>query len=186
LTSSEIIEVVDEKDRVLFLAPLDECKRKGLLHRTVCVFLRNRSDQILLQQRSLTDDWLPGKWTVSCSGHIKAGERSDDAACRELKEELGIEEHPSFLFKQFLPPITWSESIEHEVAYAFECVTDAKVHINTDEVEQVKFVTPGVFKIIAKSNPEDFTPDAIILLQRYLQEAENTENEPQGPRPSLE
>ena len=168
LSTSESVEVVDDADRFLFVAPLEECKSRGLLHRTVCVFLRNSLGQILLQQRSISDDWLPGKWTVSCSGHVRAGEIPADAADRELREELGMNKRQKFVFKEFLPPITWSNKTEFEVAYAFECVSDAKISINRTEVQQVKFVLPDEINAIAKNNPDDFTPDAIILLQRYL------------------
>ena len=186
MTSSEIVEVVDENDRVLSLASLDDCKRKGLLHRTACVFVRNRADQVLLQRRSLSDDWLPGKWTVSCSGHIKAREPPEQAAVRELKEELGIEENPRFLFKKLLPSISWSEFSEFEVAYAFESVTDQKVRINRDEVEEVKFVAKDEFYDMIQKNTEEFTPDAIILLQKYLQKAASALGERNGPTNPVE
>jgi len=167
----EQVEVVDEYDRVLYTTSLAECKSLGLIHRTVCVFVRNSDGLILLQQRSLLDDWLPGRWTVSCSGHIKAGENPEEASVRELEEELGIVAKPKFLFKELLPKITWETSIEHEIAYAFETESLGEPRINPNEVEKVQYVSQSDFSTHARSSPDDFTPDAIILLQKYLHEA---------------
>ena len=32
----------------------------------------------------------PGRWTVSCSGHVDRGESFKEAAVREMEEELGV------------------------------------------------------------------------------------------------
>ncbi|HYB03612.1 MAG TPA: NUDIX domain-containing protein [Nitrososphaerales archaeon] len=98
MSSEEIVEVVDESDNVLYSASLEKCKLEGLLHRSVAIVLLNSLGEILLQQRSSSDDWLPGKWTVSATGHLKAGEAPSDASARELKEELGVTGKPAFLF----------------------------------------------------------------------------------------
>lgn len=37
----------------------------------------------------MNKDSSPGLWTLSCSGHVDAGEDYDTAALRELSEELG-------------------------------------------------------------------------------------------------
>ncbi|HVB12820.1 MAG TPA: NUDIX domain-containing protein, partial [Nitrososphaerales archaeon] len=99
MPGSELVDVVDKSDRVLETRTLDECLKLGLLHRAVTVFLRNSKGQMFLQQRSKEDDWLPGMWTASCTGHVKSGEDAEAAAARELDEELGIACSPIFLFK---------------------------------------------------------------------------------------
>lgn len=168
----EMVEVVSTNDDVLYTTTLDDCKSRGLLHRTVCGFLRNSKDEILLQLRSFSDDWLPGKWTVSCSGHVRAGEPIEQACVRELREELGIESSPRFLFKMLLPRITWSRFTEYEFAHVFECSSDSTPKVNAQEVEKVKFVTPAELSHLLEIPSEEFTGDAIILLKRYLHKAE--------------
>jgi isopentenyldiphosphate isomerase len=59
-SAMELVDVVSEDDAVLFKASLNECKRLGLLHRTVAVFVLNTNEELLLQQRSFNDDWMPG------------------------------------------------------------------------------------------------------------------------------
>lgn len=168
MPSDELVEIVNEKGEVLYETTLGECKTKGLLHRSVATFLRNSGKEVLLQRRSFSDDWLPGRWTVSATGHVKAGESPDSASIRELREELGIEGKPSFLFKQLIPSISWAGSIEYEVAYAFEVISDAKPSPDPGEVEEVRFFSPEKCKSLIGTNGGDLTPDAVILLSRYL------------------
>jgi len=162
------VDVVDETDKILYQTSLEECKTKGLLHRSVAVFFLNLQNEILLQQRSMEDDWLPGKWTASSTGHVKAGENPTRASIRELQEELGILAHPTFLFKELLPEIHWSNQAEYEIAYVFEARSDSKIKMDSEEVEQVKFMSKAACRSFVVGRPEDLTPDAVILLQKYL------------------
>ncbi len=73
---------------------------KGLASpRSATIFVFNAAGQIFLQKRSMKKDVSPGLWTVSCSGHVDAGEDYDTAARRELGEELGL--------KRTDPPTLW-------------------------------------------------------------------------------
>jgi isopentenyl-diphosphate delta-isomerase len=94
LPEDELVEVIDADNIPLSTKTLSECKMRGLLHRSVTVFLRNSLGEIFLQQRSLKDNWFPGRWTAFSTGHVKAGESPSDAAKRELVEELGLNLDP--------------------------------------------------------------------------------------------
>ena len=54
----------------------------------VCVF---SCDRMLIQLRSPEKKSLGGYWDVSAGGQVDAGERSEEGAARELREELGID-----------------------------------------------------------------------------------------------
>jgi len=64
---------------------------KGLLHRTVHVWVYDWSGEILFQKRAAGKDSHPGFWDVSAAGHVSPGESTVMTAVRELEEELGIE-----------------------------------------------------------------------------------------------
>ena len=68
----------------------NEAHSKGLWHKTVHVWLQNRTGEILLQKRAATKESHPGLWDISCAGHVGAGDSSSETAVRELREELGI------------------------------------------------------------------------------------------------
>ncbi|USQ75399.1 dihydrofolate reductase [Ornithinimicrobium cryptoxanthini] len=50
--------------------------------------------EVLLQQRGATG-YMEGWWACGAAGHIEAGERADEAVCREAVEELGLTIVPS-------------------------------------------------------------------------------------------
>jgi 8-oxo-dGTP diphosphatase len=47
-------------------------------------------DRVLLVRRSITERFLPGVWGVPC-GKVEPGEKLDEAAVRELREETGLD-----------------------------------------------------------------------------------------------
>ncbi|MBR6789592.1 MAG: methyltransferase domain-containing protein [Oscillospiraceae bacterium] len=59
-------------------------------YRHVHVILFDERGYCLMQQRSLTAKYLPGKWDVT-GGGVQSGESTLDAAIREVREELGLE-----------------------------------------------------------------------------------------------
>lgn len=168
LSTSENVDVVDENDEPQCVTSLKECKKKGLLHRSVVVFLRNSQHEILLQRRSFSDDWLPGKWTISSTGHVRAGELPSQASIRELKEELGVDGKPRFIFKCNLPKITCSGQTEFEIAYAFEVVSDVEFILDPREIEEVRFLSLEEILKLLQEHPQELTPDSIILLEKYF------------------
>ncbi len=168
LPESELVDVVSESDCVLETRTLGECLRLGLLHRAVTVFVRNSRGEIFLQQRSKSDDWLPGMWTASCTGHVKSGEDPSIAAARELNEELGITCSPRFVLKFIVPSITYVYKIEQEFNIVFDAVSDEAVRIDKNEVEQGMFLALDECKEFFKVRRADITLDARLAFEKYL------------------
>lgn len=73
--------------------PRDYAHGHGVLHATSQIYIyryRNGRLEILLQRRSENKDSFPGKLDISCAGHVSAGLSYDEAAIKELSEELGL------------------------------------------------------------------------------------------------
>lgn len=86
----ELIEIVDEDGNFTGeVLDKEEAHARNLLHNEVGVFLINDRGQTLLQKRSATKRFSPNKWRP-CAGHVKAYESLEDAAIREVEEEIGI------------------------------------------------------------------------------------------------
>lgn len=90
ITPGELIEIVDGRDRPLAAMDISEAHRQSLSHRAVLILVYDPNRKIYLQRRGLNKAIYPGRWDVSASGHVKAGESREDAAIRELYEEIGI------------------------------------------------------------------------------------------------
>ncbi len=89
--SDELVDIVDEKDRVIGKIDRATAHEKQIHHRLVEVWFFNSRGQILVQKRSQQKKILPGlrEWTVS--GHVDAGETYESALIRETREETGVE-----------------------------------------------------------------------------------------------
>lgn len=86
----EILEVVDEYNRVIGRAERRVIHEKGLRHRSVHILVFNSRGELFLQKRSPNKDQYPDHWDTSAAGHTEPGETPLVAARRELREELGL------------------------------------------------------------------------------------------------
>ena len=138
---------------------------KGLWHKTVHIWIRNRAGEIVLQKRADTKESHPGLWDISCAGHVSAGDSSCGAALRELSEELGLSLHSSDLKKLFSVSQQYTDSnnsyFDNELADVYLCsVPVEKEQITPDEkeVSDVVFYPLIALKNKLLKEPEIFVP----------------------------
>lgn len=87
----ELLDIVDKNGNYTGDAvERKQAQELGLLHWEVIIIIVNEKKQILLQKRSANKKHFPNKWAL-CSGLVISGESCEEAAVRELKEELGVE-----------------------------------------------------------------------------------------------
>ena len=133
---NEILDIVDENDRVIGQRPRKECNSNpDLTHRSIFILLYNSKGEILWQKRSPTKDINPGYWVTSVSGHVDSGESYQETAHREIKEELGIDVELEFLGK-FL----FRYPNENEFSAIFRGHSDGPFKLHPVEVSEVKYL----------------------------------------------
>ncbi len=88
--AEEILDVVDENDRVVGQAPRGEVYARGLRHRSVFIEARDASGRVFVHRRTPTKLIFPSLYDMFVGGVVGAGETYDDAALREAEEELGV------------------------------------------------------------------------------------------------
>ncbi|MFF2012943.1 NUDIX hydrolase [Streptomyces sp. NPDC058195] len=98
---SELVEHVDEHDRVLRIVERDEAVRENWPHRIAATICRDHGGRILVLRRSETLSRFPGSYDAMVGGAVDVGESYEEAAVRELAEELGVRAPVRFLFKIF-------------------------------------------------------------------------------------
>jgi isopentenyldiphosphate isomerase len=155
----EMVDIVDEDDNVIGKATWDEAVKNKLLRRSVRIFILDSKGEMLLQKRSKKLKIHPGLWTSSATGSVTSGEKYEETAQRELREEMGIETKLNFLFK-----IHQNDSI----CAVFEGFYDGKVKPNW-EVEKTEFVKIDKIKEEIENNSRDFTDGFKKSFKKYLE-----------------
>ncbi|GAA3689341.1 NUDIX domain-containing protein [Nonomuraea antimicrobica] len=95
----ELVERVDERDRVLGVVDRAEAERRRWMHRIATTICRDPMRRILVLRRAEQLTRFPGRYDVMVGGAVDVGESYEDAAARELSEELGADVPVRFMFK---------------------------------------------------------------------------------------
>ena len=88
---SELLDIVDENDNVIGRDTKANKLRKGLISRNIAIFIIDKDGKMLVSKRASTKKSFPNLYDPSAAGNVRAGESYEDAAKRELGEELGAE-----------------------------------------------------------------------------------------------
>jgi isopentenyldiphosphate isomerase len=138
-----------------------------------CVYIAliNSKGEIYLQHRAVTKRLWPDRKTISASGHVDPGETFEQAAVREVTEELGVGLRESDL--RLLGSFT---GLSH-CGPVYEAGSDAAPKPSRAELD----VRQSGFVSVAElgrwlSEPDLFTPSGARALQLWLA-GENGEGE---------
>ncbi len=139
--AQEMFDLVDERGRVIGLAPRRLCHgNPALRHRTAHVVVRSSDGRILLQRRSLDKDVQPGRWDTAVGGHLAHGESFEQAARREMAEEIGLTDGPE---PQPLFDMAITNDIESEMTRVFTVVSDGPFIPQPEEVDELRLWSVG-------------------------------------------
>ncbi len=96
----ELVERVDDQDRVLGMVVSQPAAiREGWLHRVAVTVCRDERGRFLVHRPTVRQvSRFPGLYEVEVGGAANVGESYEQAAARELAEELSIRALPHLLF----------------------------------------------------------------------------------------
>lgn len=162
------IDVVNDHDEVIDSVPYEEMARKQLRHRIARIFLFDKQGRLYLQRRSMKMGVAPGLWDQSAAGHVDPGEDYEQAAYRELQEELGIKVDLGFLIKYYAE----EAHPKYKPMRRFQAIFVGQYNgelmkLDPEEVMDGKWVSIDELEEWLVSRPTDFTPAFIDAYQRY-------------------
>ncbi|MGJ5875859.1 NUDIX domain-containing protein [Streptomyces griseiscabiei] len=158
----ELVERVDDRDRALgVVVSRRQAVREGWLHRVAVTVCRDEGGRILVHRRSERLSRFPGLYEVVVGGAVDVGESYEQAAARELSEELGIRVLPRLLFT-FLN----RGGLSPHWLGVHEAVVPDTVAADPDEVAWHGWLTGPELR--AALPDRRFTPDSHEAFGRYL------------------
>lgn len=162
--ADEIVAIVDEQNHVIGAVPRREMRAQRLPHRSTYILVFNSQGELYVQKRTMTKDVFPGYFDPATGGVVLAGESYEESAARELEEELGIRGVPLIPLFDFY----FEDGRSRVWGRAFSCVYDGKIVPQKEEVEYVKMMTTD--DILRRAETDQFTPDGLLVVRRYLEE----------------
>lgn len=159
----EILDVIDENDKVIGKMAHADINKKLLSHRIVHILIFDKKGNMLLQKRSAKKSFCPLHWSTAVGGHVQSGENYEEAALRECEEELGVKVPIKFMFK------TRYEDLRgfFMILGIFKAVYEGEFKLNEDEVESVNYFSRKQLESMLAEG-ELFHPELKFLLETQL------------------
>ncbi|MET9295534.1 NUDIX domain-containing protein [Streptomyces sp. NPDC003077] len=161
LNADEILDIVDEQDRVVGQAPRGEAYARKLRHRCTFILARDAEDRIFVHRRTAHKLVFPSHYDMFVGGVVGAGESYDEAALREAEEELGVSGLPApvplFTFLYETGEHSWWSTV-----YEVRCTMP--VHPQEAEIAWHAFLTDE--ELERRLGEWPWTPDGLAAYQR--------------------
>lgn len=154
--------MVDDYDRVVATVTRAQMRAENLHHRAVSIAVLGSDGRLLVHRRAATKDVWPSMWDLAAGGVVAAGEAYEDAARRELAEELGV------LSKswELLGAGTFVDDSVSMIGHGYLVVHDGPFNFTDGEIAEVRWVDRD--ELAALLATEAFVPDNVALLLPLL------------------
>ena len=167
----EMLDIVDRDDNIIARAEKKEAQSKHLRRRIVHVLVFNEKGEMLLQLRGKKCAYLPGYWATSAGGHVISRETYEEAAKRELKEELGIDINLKFMGKDIYTDIN-RPGLEMFLA-TYKTTYEGPFELEKGKVDRIEFFSIKKIKQMAE-NGGKFHPELLFLLKKHFFKTKHT------------
>ena len=156
--TEELVDIVDDDDNVIATVTRAEMRAKRLQHRSVGIVVMSTDARLLIHRRSDSKDLWPGWWDIAAGGVVLAGETYDEAARRELAEELGIAD----VSVEYIGRGHYIDSEVAEICRGYRVVHDGPFTFADGEIDETRWVTFAELDVMRAT--QRFLPDSIALL----------------------
>ena len=162
--ADEQVAIVDSTGRVVGSAPRSTMRRDNLRHVVVAVLVRDPAGRVYVHRRTDTKDLFPGMHDCFAAGCLQAGEDVQEAARREVAEELGVVGVP-------LTPLMimrYADDATRHLCHAFVASYDGPITHQADEVAWGAWMTPDELRAQLADPSWPFVPDGRALIEPWL------------------
>jgi len=160
--AEEHLDLIDENNNVIGKASRSEVRARNLLHRGVGILVFNRRGELYVHRRTETKDIFPGMYDMLAGGAVGAGESYEEAAARELAEELGIRGVPL----RFLFSYRYEGPENRCITRIFDVCYDGPIEHQAEEVAWGRFYP--LQEVLDLMDRLPFVPDGAEIFREYL------------------
>jgi 8-oxo-dGTP pyrophosphatase MutT (NUDIX family) len=163
----EPVAVYDLGGAVVGVAPRGVVYRDGLWHGTTAVLVRSiDGERVYLHRRSPDKLIFPSMYDCWAGGVIGPHEAPDDAAARELAEELGV---TGVSLTRSFEPFAYDDGTLRCHVFTYEVRWDGPLHHQPEEVVWGDWVTLIELRArLADGRRWPFVPDGRVGIERWL------------------
>jgi isopentenyl-diphosphate delta-isomerase len=158
------IQFVDVDDQVIGAGTRDEALKNGIRHRISRIFLVNANGDVLLAKRAQNLSSTQGLWSQSAGGHVHESETYEEAAHREMKEELGIKDIALTEIGYFYSEDTDTDGPK-QFSRIYKGIYEGELHPNLDEISEVKWVSKSELDELIEKRAEEFAAGGLRALK---------------------
>jgi isopentenyldiphosphate isomerase len=160
---AEMIEIINEKGQIVKIVSSGEMRKKNLLHRGTFVFVLNSRGKMLITRRSETKYISPGLYEITHGGVVDVGEKPEDNAIKELKEELGIRKSRlKFLFN-----FRFKDAKNNVIGSAYRCVWNGPIKLQRAEVVSYEWVLIEELEKRIRVVERNFHPPCLAAFRKW-------------------
>ena len=163
----EYIDIVNDKDEVIGkILEKEQYKVKPSQLRFINIIIINDSRKILVPRRSSNRKIFPNCYDFSVGGHVNSGETYDEAAYRELYEELGIKDTKITKIVYFSPYN--SKSNTFQTIYMLNYNKEIKDY-DKNGISEIFYMTVEEIKDLMNKQPELFKTDYLAVMNEVFE-----------------
>lgn len=168
MSQLQLIQIVNEDDQPVRVASKQEAWEQGLLHRIVSILVEGTDGRLLLQRRAPSVAISPDTWDSSASGHVDAGETYEQAAVREVAEEIGLKS----LGLEEIGYWRSRDELDNRILNRFNKlyrvrVEDTAFVLQEAEVSAVQWFSLPEINLLFQENPDQVTGGLIEDIKLY-------------------
>lgn len=164
----EQLTVVNEKNEVEGYSTKEDILRRGLNYRCIQVFIFNGKDELLICRRPDSKKKFAGQFAASAMGYVRKEEDYEQAAKREMMQELGVNK----ILKR-----TCSFVLEDKESKVFQeiwrgAMTD-EIEPDKTEIAEYRYVSLENLEQAMQVNPENFAKPFVEAVKAFMEAKAN-------------
>jgi isopentenyldiphosphate isomerase len=166
MNALERVAVYDAAGQVVGAASRATMRRDGLWHAAASVLVRSSdTGSVYVHRRTDSKDVYPGMHDCWAGGVVAAGEHPQDAAERELAEELGV--RPVGGLTPLFRDVYERGSIRYH-AFLYETSWDGRIVHQADEIAEGWWMTLAELRERLSDPAWPFVPDGRQFIERWF------------------